>query len=80
MAIQNLRLVSYVRDLSLKTDKFVELDNLIRNAWKDRADAVAVMSPEILGDTYEELTANLKKLADARLLLAIIPPTPADHN
>jgi hypothetical protein len=80
MAIQNLRLISYVRDLSLKTDKFVEFDNLIRNAWKDRPDAVVVASPQTLGDTYEELTTNLKKLADARLLLAIVPPTPADHN
>ena len=76
MATPNLQVISYARDMSLTADKFRQLDALIRNAWKDRADAVAVAAPEVLGDTYDELVGNLRKLADANLLLAVVPSKP----
>jgi hypothetical protein len=37
------------------------------------ADGVLVSSPQVLGDTYEELTANFEKLAAADLALLIVP-------
>jgi hypothetical protein len=36
--------------------------------------SVIVESPQALGDTYEELVANLDALASAELLLSIVPP------
>ena len=73
-------MVSYVRDLSLKTGKFAQFDVLIKNARKDRIEAVVVVSPKILGDTYDELMTNLNKLASANLLLAIVPPDSSSQN
>jgi hypothetical protein len=81
MATSNLRVISYVRDLSIKTNKFSQFDEMIRNAWKEQADAVAIASPQVLGDTYDELIRNLNLLAEKNLLLAIVPPkADASHN
>lgn len=80
MAKQKLRVISYARDLKVQTNKFREFDNLLRNLSKDQADGVAVASPQILGDNYEELVANLNKLATANLLLAIVPPNDPRQN
>ena len=60
----------------MKTDKFKELDRLVREAQtKGDVDAVLVASPQVLGDTYEELVANLNKLAGAELAVVIVPPS-----
>ena len=61
------RFVSYVRDMTAQRDKFRQFDRLVADA-KRRAevDAVLVTSPEVLGDTYDEVIMNLNKLADAR--------------
>ena len=76
-----LRAVSYARDFSVTSDKFVKFDQMVQNAWKDQAEAVIVASPQVLGDSYDELLVNLNKLALANLLLAIVPPPPAaDRN
>jgi hypothetical protein len=76
-----LRAVSYARDFSVTSDKFVKFDQMVQNAWKDQAEAVIVASPQVLGDTYDELLVNLNKLGQAKLLLAIVPPQPAaDRN
>ena len=82
MAASNLRVISYARDMSLTTDKFEQFEALVRNAWKSQADGVVVASPQVLGDTYDELVANLQKLADADLLLAVVPSKPdrTDRN
>jgi hypothetical protein len=69
----DLRLLSYARDLTVTENKFVEFDRLVRERWKYQADGVLVSSPQVLGDTYEELTANLEKLAAADLALLIVP-------
>ena len=69
------RFVSYARDLGLRADKFKELDKLVTDAKKKGdVDAVIVASPQVLGDDYEELVANLNKLADAELAVVIVPP------
>jgi len=70
------RFVSYARDMTLDTDKFKELDRLVMEAKaKGEVDAVIVASPQVLGDTYEELVANLNKLAEAELAVVIVPPS-----
>lgn len=69
------RFVSYTRDLSVEKDKFKQLNRLISGARQSGdVDAVVVASPEVLGDTYEELVANLNKLAGAELAVVIVPP------
>jgi hypothetical protein len=80
MPSPKLRVVSYARDLSLTTDKFAQFRVLLRDARKDGADAVAVASPQVLGDSYDELVANLNNLAAANLLLVIVPPRPGNQN
>ncbi len=74
------RFVSYTRDMSAQKDKFKQLNRLINGARQTGdVDAVVVASPEVLGDTYDELVANLNKLAGAELALVIVPP-PADED
>ncbi len=62
--------------MTLDTDKFEEFERLISNV-KDKRDvhAVVVESPQVLGDTYEELVANLNKLAGAELAVVFVPPS-----
>jgi hypothetical protein len=63
-------------------DKFHEFDRLCREVHSLRVDTVLVSDPTVLGDTYAELVANLRKLAAARLALLISPPatTPPPAN
>ena len=77
MAEQNkFRFVSYARDMKVQADKFKQLDRLVTEAKaKGEVDAVIVASPQVLGDTYDELVANLNKLADAELAVVIVPPS-----
>lgn len=76
MAEQNkFRFASYARDMTLQMDKFKQLDRLVSKAkTKGDVDAVVVASPQVLGDTYDELVANLNKLADAELAVVVVPP------
>jgi hypothetical protein len=61
--------------MALKSDKFKELDRLVSDAKKKGdVDAVVVASPQVLGDDYGELVANLNKLADAELAVVVVPP------
>lgn len=74
------RFVSYTRDMSVQKDKFKQLNRLVNGARQTGdVDAVVVASPEVLGDTYEELVDNLNKLAGAELALVIVPP-PAEED
>ena len=73
---KKFRFVSYARDMKVQTDKFKQLDRLVTEATaKGEVDAVIVASPQVLGDTYDELVANLNKLAAAELAVAIVPPS-----
>ncbi|MFT3789361.1 MAG: hypothetical protein QM770_24810 [Tepidisphaeraceae bacterium] len=74
MAKKVTRMVVYKRDLSNTLDKFAGLRTLIRDAREQNMVSILVQSPRMLGDTYEELTANLHVLAEADLALMIIPP------
>jgi hypothetical protein len=69
-----LKVASYVRDMTLQTNKFVELDRMVREA-KGKVEAVLIMAPEVLGDNYDELVDNLNELAAADLKLIIVSPT-----
>lgn len=74
------RAVSYVRDLTLSgPDKFREFDRLCREAPAMGIGTVLVAVPEALGDTYAEVMANLHKLREAELVLAIVPATAAGN-
>ena len=64
---------TYVRDLSLTADKFLEFDRLCREARDLGIETLIVATPQVLGDNYAELVTNLEKLAAAGLLLAIVP-------
>jgi hypothetical protein len=72
MSKADLRVFNYLRKTSNSLERAVAFDWLV-NQLKGKADAVAVMSPEALGDSYHEVMANLEKLANAELLLLIIP-------
>ena len=76
-----LRVVSYVRDLNIRKDKFTEFDRMIRDSM-GKADAIAVSAPEVLGDTFEELVTNLRKLANAEFMLIVVPSgqRPSGHK
>ncbi|MFT3784763.1 MAG: hypothetical protein QM770_01175 [Tepidisphaeraceae bacterium] len=70
-----LRMASYARDFTATTHKFDQLNALIAEAKSgDRFDGVLVESPQVLGDTYDELLDNLNALASAKLMIAIVPP------
>ncbi len=51
--------------------KFAQFIAMCQNASKDKVDTVLVDHPAVLGDTYEELTESLSRLADAGLSLHI---------
>jgi len=75
MSRPSLRVVSYVRDLSIQTpDKFSQFDLLTRRAKQEGAEAILIASPRVLGDNYQELITNMEKLAAADLAIVIVPP------
>lgn len=41
---------------------------------RGKADYLLIYTPEVLGDSYEEIVLNLSILADADLMLMILPP------
>ena len=47
------------------------------SASKGKVQAVAVASPDILGDNYEEITTNLGLLAESGLAILIAGPMPS---
>jgi hypothetical protein len=71
---KSLRVVTYVRDMLIQTNKFAEFDSMIRQAMGN-VDAVLVTSPEALGDNYEVLVTNLNELAAADLMIVFVPPS-----
>ena len=76
-----IKVATYVRDTSvLGAQKFNDFELTIVNAWKAEADAILVASPQVLGDTYEELVTNLNRLAAVNLALVISPPASERQN
>ena len=66
----------------MKPANFDALDQLLADVATNNlrpidgsaVDGIAVDCPQMLGDTYEELVANLDKIATAGLLLSIEEP------
>lgn len=80
MQVKATRAATYIRDMSIREDKFVELDRLCREARKNKIDAIIVANPQVLGDDYKELVVNLNKIASADLALIIVPSQSTSMN
>ena len=68
--------VSYARDIESGRNqqyevKFAGFLQLCEDARTRQFDAVIVAFPEVLGDTYDELIANLCRASDAGLTIVI---------
>ena len=73
---KKMKAAAYYRDLDATRflpyeEKFSGLLSLWEEAKKGEFEIVVVASPEILGDNYEELIGNLRRCAQAGLLVAI---------
>jgi hypothetical protein len=55
-------------------EKFAQFFEMVAEADEKNFDRVIVHNPEVLGDNYAEVIANLDVLATANLELAIVPP------
>lgn len=73
------RIVAYVRDFNLKTNKFDQLDALIKQASSMGVAGVLIQSPQVLGDTYDELIANMNAISAANLAIVVVPPDQRDR-
>ena len=72
---KKMRAAAYYRDLDATRflpyeEKFSGLLRLWKEAEKGDFEIVVVAKPEILGDNYEELVGNLRRCAQAGLLVA----------
>jgi hypothetical protein len=72
MSKTGLRVFTYFRNLDTLLDKFVAFDFLVAQ-MTGKADCMAITSPHALGDTHAEITMNLDKLAEAEILLLVVP-------
>ena len=73
---RKLKMAAYYRDLDATRflpyeEKFSGLLGLWEEAKKGEFEIVVVAKPEILGDNYDELITNLRRCAQAGLLVAI---------
>ncbi len=57
-------------------EKFGDFYRMLQES-KGKAQLLVVAFPEVLGDTYEELVANLSAIASHGLQLVIVPPEDA---
>jgi hypothetical protein len=57
-------------------DKFAGLIEACNKAKQIGADTLIVAAPWVLGDTYDELTESLSRMADAGLSLAVAQRNP----
>ena len=68
--------VSYARDMTLTRnqpyrEKFASFEQLCEDAKRGGFEAIIVAFPEVLGDTYDELIANLCRASEAGLTIVI---------
>ncbi len=73
---RKLKMVAYYRDLDATQflpyeEEFSGLLGLWEEAKKGEFEIVVVAKPEILSDDYDELITNLRRCAQAGLLVAI---------
>lgn len=73
-----MKAIAYARkcvplpEAAITADKWSRLYKMLQEA-QGKADVLVVCVPEVLGDTYEELVANLSAMASFGLRLAIVP-------
>jgi hypothetical protein len=60
--------------MAIDPKKYADFDKMIRESKAKGIQDVIVATPQTLGDNYEELIANLNKLASAGLRLNIAKP------
>ena len=75
-AVLFARKCSTLPEVAVTSDKWSRFYQMLQES-QGKADAVLVCAPEVLGDTYEELVANLSAMASFGLQLAIVPPEDA---
>ena len=77
MQLKEAKVVTYARELNMPTnvsyeEKFDELVRLCKEA-PAQADAVVMASPQVLGDSYEEVMESLRRIANVGLAIIIVP-------
>jgi hypothetical protein len=75
-AVLFARKCSTLPEVTMTSDKWSRFYEMLQES-QGKADVVLVCAPEVLGDTYEELVANLSAMASFGLHLAIVPPEDA---
>jgi len=78
MKLKDVKTVLYAREMKTSTgapyaQKFDSLIRLCKEARAAQADMVVIASPEVLGDSYNEVIESLRCIADADLALTIVP-------
>ena len=71
-----IRKCSTLPEVTITSDKWGRFYEMLQEA-QGKAGVLLVCTPEVLGDTYEELVANLSAMASFGLRLAIVPPEDA---
>ncbi len=80
--MRTLKAATYARPcqilprIEVRGEKWGQFWQMIQES-EGKADVVIVAFPEVLGDNYEELVANLSAIASHGLHLAIVPPEDA---
>lgn len=79
------KIVMYARefkpiDVVIEVGKWEGLYKCLKKAKQEGIESLLVHSPEVLGDTYEELVGNLSAIASYGLTLCVIPPEQVGYN
>jgi hypothetical protein len=53
--------------------KFAKLIEMCAKAKHDKLEAVMIHHPQVLGDDYEEMVESMNRIADAGLMVKILP-------
>ena len=53
--------------------KFAKLIEMCAKAKHDNLDAVIIHHPQVLGDNYDEMVESMNRIADAGLMIQILP-------
>ena len=77
MQLKGGKAVTYERELNTSANidyetKFDELVRLCKEA-PSQADAVVIASPQVLGDSYDEVMESLRRIANVGLAIIIVP-------
>ena len=78
--LRGIRLATYARDLDATRgltyeQKYGSFIELCKDGASGTFEAVVIAFPEVLGDSYEEMVANMSLAADSNLLIALAGPS-----